>query len=87
MQISVSFTFDCDDMEEAKQLVATWKVHPGVQLLGLSGTAHAIERPVVVAMGGTIGGHLLATAQRSYAEELPPPVEPAPGGPYDTRGK
>lgn len=81
MEISVSFTFEAENMAAAQEAVATWTVHPGVKLLGLSGTEHGIAKPVVLPAGGTIGGHLLVTAQHSYADELPPPVQRSPGGP------
>ena len=79
MDISVSFTFQADTIEEAKEVVATWKVSPGVTLLGLQGTVPGNARPVEIAMGGTIGGALLVTGQQPLYSDLPP--QPPPSSP------
>ena len=80
MHISVSFTFDAESMEEAQETVASWVVTPGVTLLGMQGTEQGMSHPVTMPMGGTIGGALLETAQRSPAPTppLPPPTFPPP---------
>ena len=72
MQISVAFGFEAESMEEAQEIVATWKVSPGVVIFGMSGTVHGIAQPVEVTTGGTIGGTLLVKGQRSPAEDFPP---------------
>ena len=86
MLINVSFTFEAETMEEAQAIVATWTVPPGAQLVGLSGTVQGVQRPVTVAMGGTVGGALLRAAQRSFVDDMPPaPVTPrgvAPAVPF-----
>ena len=82
MEVSVSFTFEAESMEEAQRLVSTWTVHPGVKLFGMQGTEQGIKYPVEMPMGGTIGGALLVTAQQA-AIPMPPDVVPSPGGPYD----
>ena len=76
MLINVSFTFEAETIDEAQAIVATWTVTPGAQLVGLSGTVQGVQRPVVVAMGGTVGSAVRA-AQRSFVDDMPPaPVTP-----------
>lgn len=76
MLINVSFTFEAETIEEAQDIVATWTVTPGAELLGLSGTVQGVRRPVKVAMGGTVGSAMRA-AQRPFADDPPPtPVTP-----------
>lgn len=76
MLINVSFTFEAETIEEAQEIVATWTVTPGAQLLGLSGTVQGVQRPVRVAMGGTIGSAMRA-AQRAFIDDMPSaPVTP-----------
>jgi hypothetical protein len=84
--ISVTFTFEAESIEEAQDIVATWTVTPGVQMLGLLGTAQGARRPVNVRMGGAIGSSMRA-AQREFDEDmLSTPVRPAPGGPTQFPG-
>lgn len=77
MIVSVSFTFECESMEEAQDIVATWEVTPGVTMLGMQGTTVGAVKPAVMLMGGAIG-----PAPFAERAQMPPPVTPAPGGPF-----
>lgn len=83
MHVSVSFAFEAESMDDAREIVATWKVTPGVTLLGLAGVEQGLEQAVEITTGGTIGGHLLVTAQRSLADDMPPPIPASTLAPPD----
>jgi hypothetical protein len=77
MHVSVSFAFEAESMDDAKEIVATWTVTPGVTLLGMSGIVEGLQQAVPIMEGGTIGGHLLVTAQRSPEYQMAATQPPA----------
>lgn len=75
MMISVSFAFEADSIDEAKELVAKWTVTPGVTLTGLQGTEPGLVQPSTVLYGGSVGGAVFE-AQKVPQMIPPPPVLP-----------
>lgn len=70
-------------MEEARDLISTWRVHPGVTLLSLNGTEFALDRPIeirteAIATRADNGGALITVEEgMKYADAHPIP-DPVP---------
>jgi hypothetical protein len=75
IQFQASFVFDAETVEEAKEIVGTWTVTPGVALMSLTGSIAVITTtPQPILFGGPVAQ---AFAKNDSAIPPPPPVVPS----------
>ena len=81
MQFSAILSFQADNMEHAKEIVASWSVTAGTVIGALSSSEIGVQTPVTITEDGPIVDALLVHAQRSGSQPLPGQPQPPPPPP------